>query len=89
MLESLLRTLVKIAVASLIVGTILGHFGITVSGLMKEFGMSMSADRMVELGRAGIEWALPNMLLGAVIILPVWFLVYLFRPPGARDSERD
>jgi hypothetical protein len=85
MVETLLRTVVKIAVASLIVGTILAHFGITTGALMKEFGLS--ADRMVEIGKQGVEWALPNMLLGSLIILPVWFLVYLFRPPGARDSE--
>ncbi len=85
MLESLLRTLVKIAVASLIVGTILGHFGITTQSLMREFGIS--AERMLDLGRQGLEWALPNMLLGSLIILPVWFLVYLFRPPGASNNE--
>jgi uncharacterized protein DUF6460 len=84
MLESLLRTLVKIAVASLIVGTILNHFGITIDKVMKEFGLS--PDRMAELARQTIEWALPNMLLGSLIILPVWFLVYLFRPPG-QSSE--
>jgi hypothetical protein len=80
MLESLLRTLVKIAVASLIVGTILAHFGITTDGVMKEFGLS--ADRVFELARQAVAWALPNMLLGSLIILPVWFVVYLFRPPG-------
>jgi hypothetical protein len=84
MLESLLRTVVKVAVASLIVGTILAHFGITPEAVMKEFGLS--ADRMVELAKQGFEWALPNMLLGSLIILPVWFLVYLFRPPG-QSSE--
>ncbi len=85
MVETLLRTLAKIAVASLIVGSILAHFGITAQSLMKEFGLS--AERVVELGRQGLEWALPNMLLGSLIILPVWFLVYLFRPPGASNSE--
>ena len=40
MLESLLRTLVKVAVASLIVGTILAHFGITIDLLIKETGLS-------------------------------------------------
>ncbi len=85
MVETLLRTLAKIAVASLIVGTILAHFGITAQSLMKEFGVS--TDRILELGRQSLEWALPNMLLGSLIIVPVWFLVYLFRPPGTRDSE--
>src|SRR5690606_22807765 len=36
MLFSTLRTLVKIAVASLIVGTILSHFGITAEALLRE-----------------------------------------------------
>jgi hypothetical protein len=26
--------------------------------------------------------ALPNLLLGALVIVPVWFVLYLFRPPG-------
>jgi acetyl-CoA acetyltransferase len=76
----LLRTLVKIAVASLIVGTILSHFGITADRIMQEFGYSH--ERIAELGRRAIDWALPNVLLGALIIVPVWFLVFLFRPPS-------
>ena len=36
--------------------------------------------------RQGVAWALPNLLLGSLIIVPVWLLVYLFRPPG-RSSE--
>jgi hypothetical protein len=80
MLHGFLRTLVKVAVASLIVGTILAHFGITTEQVVKEFGLSQ--DRIIELARQGVTWALPNLLLGALVIVPVWFLVYLFRPPG-------
>ncbi|MDO9418293.1 DUF6460 domain-containing protein [Pararhizobium sp.] len=29
----------------------------------------------------GTAWALPNMLLGAMIIVPMWFLTYIFLPP--------
>jgi hypothetical protein len=29
---------------------------------------------------------LPNLFLGSLIILPVWFLIYLFRPPRARSD---
>jgi hypothetical protein len=25
---------------------------------------------------------LPNVMLGALVIVPVWLLVYLLRPPG-------
>jgi hypothetical protein len=84
MLHGFLRTLVKIVVASLIVGTILAHFGITTEQLIREFGLSQ--DRIMDLARQGVTWALPNLLLGLLVIVPVWFLVYLFRPPR---SERE
>jgi len=84
MLEGFLRTLVKVAVASLIVGTILTHFGITIDVLMKELGLS--SGRVEELVRRGVAWAMPNMLLGALIIVPLWCLAFLFRPPGQRSE---
>jgi hypothetical protein len=81
MLHGFLRTLVKVAVASLIVGTVLAHFGITTEQLMREFGLSQ--DRIMELARQGVTWALPNLLLGSLVIVPVWFVIYLFRPPSS------
>jgi len=84
MLARLLATLVKVAVASLIVGTILAHFGITADQILRDVGAT--PERLTELMRLGLAWALPNLLLGALIIVPVWLLAYLFRPPG-RSSE--
>jgi hypothetical protein len=84
MLGRFTRTVVKVLAASLIVGTILAHFGLTPDELMLAAGLSTA--RLEELARAGLAWALPNLLLGALVILPVWFLLYLFRPPGeSRD----
>ena len=84
MFGHLSRVVVKVLLASLIVGTILAHFGITTNELMKTTGLS--SDRVAELARAGFAWAVPNLMLGAVVIVPVWFLLYLFRPPGeSRD----
>ncbi len=85
MLHPLVRTLVKVAVASLIVGSVLAHFGISADMLLKETGLSY--ERVEDLARRGIAWAAPNLLLGAMIILPVWFVIYLFRPPGRSSSE--
>jgi acetyl-CoA acetyltransferase len=85
MLNPLLRTLVKVIVASLVVGTILAHFGITAEQLMREFGLSV--ERIEDYARRGFSWAWPNVLLGAVVIVPIWFLIYLFRPPGQSRSD--
>ena len=87
MLSRLTRTLAKVLVASLIVGTILAHFGITATELMRAAGLS--ADRIEHLARHGVAWALPNLLLGSLVIVPVWFLAYLFRPPGESRDYRD
>jgi hypothetical protein len=85
MFFAFMRTLVRVAVASLIVGTILAHFGITADQLVKIAGFSQ--DQIMELARRGITWALPNLLLGSLVIVPVWFLFYLFRPPGTRSEK--
>jgi hypothetical protein len=80
----LTHTVVKVLIASMIVGTILTHFGIGPDQLVKLTGLS--PERLEDLARAGLAWALPNLLLGSLIIVPVWFLFYIFRPPGeSRD----
>ena len=81
MLNPLFRTLV----ASLIVGTVLTHFGITAEQIIRELGLS--TERIEDYARQGIAWAWPNLLLGSMIIIPVWFVVFLFRPPGKRSSD--
>jgi hypothetical protein len=85
MLYATLRTLAKVVVASLVVGTILAHFGLTADQLMREVGLS--TDRVEDYARQGFAWAWPNVLLGALVIVPIWFLVFLFRPPGQSSSE--
>lgn len=84
MLSRFARTSVKVLVASLIVGTILAHFGLTADDLMRAAGLS--TEHIEDLAREGVAWALPNVLLGSLVIVPVWFLLYLIRPPGeSRD----
>jgi hypothetical protein len=83
-MHAFLWTLVKVLAASLVAGMILNHLGITPDELIRYSGMTR--ERLEELARQGIAWALPNLALGAIVIVPVWFLVYLFRPPG-RSSE--
>lgn len=80
MLNRLTRSMVEVLVASLIVGTILGHFGLTIEQLMRAAGLS--PERLQALVRSGLAWALPNTMLGSLVIVPVWFVLYLFGSPG-------
>jgi acetyl-CoA acetyltransferase len=84
MFARLISSLVKVAVASLIVGTVLAHFGITADQILKDMGIT--PERLAELARQAFAWALPNLLLGSLIIVPVWFVAFLFRPPGTKSE---
>jgi len=79
-MHAFLWTLVKVLVASLVAGIILNHFGITPDELIRYSGMTR--ERLQELARQGIDWALPKVMIGALVIVAGWFLIYLFRPPG-------
>ncbi len=61
------------------------HFGITVEQVMRETGLS--PERVQDYARRGFAWALPNVLLGALVIVPIWFVVFLFRPPGKSSGD--
>ena len=84
MVQDFVHTLVKLTVASLIVGTAMTHFGVTPEKLVGAFGLT--PERALELAQQGMTWALPNLTLGALVIVPVWFAVFLFRPPRPRSD---
>ena len=80
-----LWTLIRVVIASLILGAVLAHFGITVDQLMLKTGMT--PERLEDYARRGFAWALPNALLGSLVIVPLWLLIILFRPPPQRRSD--
>ena len=77
-------TVVKVAVASLIVGTVLAHFGITADQVLKDFGLT--PERLLRAVAPKLRLGAAQLLLGALVIVPVWLLVYLFRPPGQKSE---
>jgi hypothetical protein len=86
MFYATLRTLTKVVVTSLVVGTMLAHFGVTTDQLMHAVGLS--TERVEDYARKGFAWAASsNLLLGALVTVPVWFLIFLFRPPGQSSSK--
>ncbi|MEQ8377139.1 MAG: DUF6460 domain-containing protein [Roseibium aggregatum] len=76
-----LSTFFKIAVISLLVGAGLSFVNITAQDILGSVGMSP-----LELWIYLLEfrdWAIPNMILGAIIVVPIWLVIYLIRPPRA------
>jgi Family of unknown function (DUF6460) len=73
----------KLGLASLITGAVLQALNLDALTLLGKAGVTPQAAQ--EMIQRGAMWALPNMALGALIIVPVWIVVYLLRPPGKRE----
>ena len=43
--------------------------------------VGLTPDKLLALFERGIQWAIPNIILGSMVILPIWTVVYLLRPP--------
>lgn len=75
----LFSTIVKIALASLIAGLILTKLNLSADQILLEIGLT--PDKVMAMLERGLKWAIPNVILGSMVIVPVWLVVYLFRPP--------
>jgi hypothetical protein len=73
----------KIMVASLLAGAALHALNFSAEDVLTRIGLT--PDKVLELLGKGWRWALPNIMLGSMVILPLWFVVALLRPPRARD----
>lgn len=72
--------LFKIVVISLLTGAALSAFDMSASDVLAKIGLT--DEKALELLQRGTAWALPNILLGSLVIVPIWLVVYLLRPPG-------
>ena len=79
-----LTGLLKLVLASLIAGALMNLFGLSAERLLA--GLSLTPEQVWEMINRFIIWAIPNVILGAVIILPLWFFAYLFIPPRSSDE---
>ena len=75
----LFSTFIKIALASLVAGILLTKLNLSAEQILLEIGMT--PEKVMAMLEKGFQWAIPNVILGSMVIVPVWLVVYLFRPP--------
>ncbi|MCO5160449.1 MAG: DUF6460 domain-containing protein [Mesorhizobium sp.] len=73
--DSPLRLLVKLAVASFIVGMIMASLGLSPWDIL--IGVRDFFVRLWNMGFAAIDQFLGYILLGAAVVVPVWFVLRL------------
>ncbi|MCB1382245.1 MAG: hypothetical protein KDJ73_04810 [Notoacmeibacter sp.] len=74
-----LTGLFKIAAISLITGAGLSALNISAADILQQVGLT--PENVLGLMERGAQWAIPNIVLGSMFILPVWLVVFLLRPP--------
>lgn len=75
----IVTALFKILLASLLTGAVLSALNISANEVLLDVGLT--PEKVMGLLQRGIEWALPNIVLGSIVVLPIWFVVFILRPP--------
>ncbi|MBK9079120.1 MAG: DUF6460 domain-containing protein [Hyphomicrobium sp.] len=78
-----LGVIIRLAILSVLVGVLLSVFGITPRNFF--YVIDDFARRIYDLGFGAVTWMLDYMLLGAMLVVPVWLVVRLLRA-GPKDS---
>lgn len=74
-----ISAIIKISLASLIAGATLSALNISATDLLTDIGLT--PEQIFEYLERGAAWAIPNLVLGSFVVIPVWLVAYLFRPP--------
>lgn len=77
MLSTVIRTIVKLAILSVIVGFLMAMFDIRPGELFASLGKAIG-----DVFRWSVEalgWAWSYMLVGAAVVVPLWLVVALVR----------
>lgn len=82
MIQHALSTLIKFFIGAVAVGALLNAFDITAEEVLQDIGFTPEA--VLAFVRDGIGWALPHFLLGAMVLIPIWLVIFLLKPPGFR-----
>lgn len=80
-----LTGLLKLLIASLIAGALMNLFGLSAERLLT--GIGLTPEQAWDYLSRFTQWAIPNIILGTIVILPLWFLAYLFIPPRGGYDE--
>ncbi len=75
----LISTLAKIAIASILTGLVLEKLDLSAEQILLEIGMT--PENVISMMERAMTWAVPHLILGSMVIVPIWIVVYLFRPP--------
>ena len=81
-----LAVILRLAVLSIVVGVVLSVLGINPSNLF--YRIREILQKIYDLGFGSIEWLLQYLMLGALVVIPIWLIARLFSiGKSGRDDQ--
>jgi len=80
-----LGVILRLVVLSFVVGIVLSALGITPQNFF--YHINVLLRRIYDLGFGAIDWVLQYLLLGAMVVVPVWLIVRLMGLGRGRDDR--
>lgn len=71
------RTLLRLFFYSLILGLVLSALSISPESMLGAIGGTV--ERIFRVVVDAVEWAVPYVLIGAVVVVPIWFIMAALR----------
>jgi hypothetical protein len=75
--QNISRTLLRLFFYSLIIGLALSALNISPESMLGVIGGTVESIFLVVVD--AVEWAVPFVLIGAVVVLPIWLVVAAYR----------
>ena len=75
---------IRLVVLSLVVGVILSALGITPQNFF--FQINVLLQRIYDLGFGAFQSVIEYLLLGAMVVIPVWLIARLVKTAGRHDG---
>jgi Flp pilus assembly pilin Flp len=82
---SALGVTIRLALISIAVGIVMKALGITLSNFFDRINALM--ETLYDLGFGAFEWILEYLLLGALVVIPIWLIARLVN--AARESRKN
>ena len=76
------RTIVKLIIACLLVGLVLSTLNIDLRNIL-ESGQN-AIEWLIKVGGEFFGWALSYILIGAVVVIPIWLILYMVKAARGR-----
>ncbi len=81
---SVLGVLVRLIILSIVVGVVLSTLGITPQNFFYQINILLR--RIYDLGFGAIESVLGYLILGAMVVVPIWFISRLVKSTRGPDE---